>query len=93
MEWSDGSETLVGSINDPEHFAAQCVRLYTDRTLWEGIYTRSLESMRRYASRFDLERGVRDLLATIEQHEASKKTLGKREARSVNERAVTQTAA
>lgn len=93
MQWSDGSDTLVGSIDDPEHFAAQCARLYTDQALWERVYTRSIESMREYISRFDIERGVRELLAAVEQLQASKKLVGGQESTPDGEQSLTQSAA
>jgi GT2 family glycosyltransferase len=66
MQWHDGVETLVGSIEDPQHFAAQCIKLYTDQTLWEGTYDASLSAMRRYSDEFNLERGVQEVVAAIE---------------------------
>jgi glycosyltransferase involved in cell wall biosynthesis len=68
MEWQDGAETLVGSIDDPQNFAEQCIKLYTDEALWNGIYDRSLASMQQYTSTYNLERGVHQVLDAIEQH-------------------------
>jgi glycosyltransferase involved in cell wall biosynthesis len=68
MEWQDGAETLVGSIDDPQNFADQCIKLYTDEALWNGIYDRSLASMQQYTSTYNLEGGVHQVLDAIEQH-------------------------
>jgi GT2 family glycosyltransferase/glycosyltransferase involved in cell wall biosynthesis len=72
MQWTDGEETLIGSIQDPEYFAAQCIKLYTQQDTWEKVYDQSLQSMREYASHYNLARGVEELLAKIAQSMSKK---------------------
>jgi GT2 family glycosyltransferase/glycosyltransferase involved in cell wall biosynthesis len=66
MTWRDGSETLVGSIDDPKHFADQCIRLYTDPELWGNVYEQSLASMRAYSSRYELRGSLDKVLSAID---------------------------
>ena len=67
MGWRDEVETLVGDIRDPEHFAEQCFRLYTDETLWNHVYQQSLESMRVYARKHTIEKGVQQVKKEIQR--------------------------
>lgn len=66
MTWRDGEETLVGSIDDPQHFATQCIRLYTDSELWGRVYEKSLSSMREYSSQYELRSSLAKVLSTID---------------------------
>ena len=40
LNWTDGKELLIGDT--PEKFAEQCLRLYGDQGLWEGIRKQGL---------------------------------------------------
>ncbi|MEY4668376.1 MAG: hypothetical protein RL518_1075 [Pseudomonadota bacterium] len=65
MEWSDGVETLVGSIEDPEHFAQRCISLYSDEALWNRTHEESIASMRRYVGKHTIERGLSEVLSKV----------------------------
>ena len=65
MEWSDGVETVVGSIDDPEHFAERCISLYSDEALWNRAHENSIASMHRYVAKHTIEGGLADVLAEV----------------------------
>ena len=68
MEWSNGVETLIAPIDEPSHFAEQCIALYTSEDLWNGIYERSLESIRRYSADHTIDAGVSEVLGELVKH-------------------------
>ncbi|MEX0963228.1 MAG: glycosyltransferase [Pseudohongiellaceae bacterium] len=43
LGWEDGSELLVA--NDPQEYAAQCIRLYCDEKLWQDIRDAGLKAI------------------------------------------------
>lgn len=43
LSWSDGKELLVGDT--PEAFAAQCIKLLKDETLWQDVRNAGLEAI------------------------------------------------
>jgi GT2 family glycosyltransferase/glycosyltransferase involved in cell wall biosynthesis len=49
LAWHDERELLVG--RDPEHFAAQCLRLYHEESLWERTRQAALFAIERECSR------------------------------------------
>lgn len=46
LGWSDGEELLTAPATDPEQFADQCVRLYTDQKLWSRVREQALSRVR-----------------------------------------------
>lgn len=43
LGWKEGEELLVADVRDPEDFANNCVRLYTDQNLWESVRKAALK--------------------------------------------------
>jgi GT2 family glycosyltransferase len=48
LGWSNGDQLLVG--DDPRSFAEQCIRLYTDASLWQRIRNSALERVQQECS-------------------------------------------
>ncbi|MFI4957030.1 MAG: glycosyltransferase [Gammaproteobacteria bacterium] len=48
LEWENEKDLLVADT--PEAFAAQCIRLYQDETLWEKLRTNALERIKNECS-------------------------------------------
>jgi hypothetical protein len=62
MNWKNQIHSLVADWTDPDLFAAQCVSLYTDKTLWTAL-RKGLESAQKpEKSPLDLERQLRNVL-------------------------------
>lgn len=47
LGWRHGEELLSAHPDEPEEFAAQCVRLYQDKVLWERLRAAALRSVKR----------------------------------------------
>jgi hypothetical protein len=56
---------VVGSIDDPEHFAERCISLYSDEALWNRAHENSIASMHRYVAKHTIEGGLADVLAEV----------------------------
>ncbi len=73
LGWRDEHELLVG--RDPEHFAAQCLRLYHEEALWERTRQAALVAIERECSRKGflaaLERAIGHASATSARREAA----------------------
>jgi len=68
MSWEDEKEVLIGRLEDPKHFAGQCLRLYQDASIWQKIQQGSMESMQQYARHHSISRGVEGFSRMVRQH-------------------------
>jgi len=59
LGWSDGSELLVADT--PEDYAAQCIRLYSEETLWQDVRDAGLRAIQDDCSQETFRRNLRAL--------------------------------
>ena len=62
LGWTDGVDLLSSDMSDPETFAWQCVRLYTDKRLWDGLRASALARVEEDCSLEHFSRVVKDIL-------------------------------
>lgn len=63
LEWNDGEELLIGE--SPDDFAAACVRLYSDQSLWERIQTKAKDRVLREYHKGRFEESLRQAFKTL----------------------------
>lgn len=56
------TEAEMLSANDVEAYANECIRAYTDETLWQGLRSRAIDRLEREYSREGIERALRAAL-------------------------------
>jgi GT2 family glycosyltransferase len=63
LGWNSGTELLIGDT--PEDFAAQCARLYTDRTLWYSLREAALAKVTEDCNPLSFNNKVAAMLRSI----------------------------
>jgi len=79
LGWVDGEQLLAAPATDPEKFADQCVRLYSDKELWSHLRE---EALARVHDEYSPERFVENLRTILARSRPLKAT--EREAVAAN---------
>jgi O-antigen biosynthesis protein len=62
LDWIEDDEILAAAADDPAAFAARCVALYRDETLWQSVREAALRRLRRENGPEDYARAVASVL-------------------------------
>jgi glycosyltransferase involved in cell wall biosynthesis len=65
LGWEANEELLIAETNDPEAFAAECVRLYSDRELWQRLRANAIKRIETECSLQAFENALGKILGDV----------------------------
>ncbi|MDI2089814.1 glycosyltransferase [Commensalibacter oyaizuii] len=68
LGWKDDQDILAGSIDNPEFFASQIIRLYQEQKLWDKIRSHALSRIEKECNEHQFRTNLQNILTNVTSH-------------------------